>query len=47
MPIPQPKPKEDASAFMQRCMSDKVMQKEYPNTKQRAAICAVQWSKDE
>ena len=46
MPIPQPKPREKADAFMERCMSNKQMVKEYPNGKQRAAICAVQWRKD-
>lgn len=43
MPIPKPQPQETAPKFMQRCMADDVMVQEYPNTKQRAAICAVQW----
>jgi len=38
MPIPQPKQSESENEFMQRCMSDDKMIKEYP-TEQRAAIC--------
>lgn len=38
MPIPTPRDKEDQNEFMQRCMSDDKMIKEYP-TEQRAAIC--------
>jgi len=45
MPLPQRKPTETRDKFMQRCMSDKVMVNEYPDKKQRLAICAVQWKK--
>lgn len=39
MPIPQPKKGEPSKVFMQRCMSSDVMQKEFPDQKQRAAVC--------
>lgn len=42
MPIPQRGEKEDKDAFMQRCMSSDVMNKEYPDNKQRVAICISQ-----
>jgi hydroxymethylpyrimidine pyrophosphatase-like HAD family hydrolase len=38
MPISQPKQSESENEFMQRCMSDEKMIKEYP-TEQRAAVC--------
>jgi hypothetical protein len=44
MPIPKAKPREKRKAYIDRCMSDEVMQKEYPNEQQRLAVCAVQWS---
>jgi len=39
MPIPEKKENEEKNAFMSRCMSDSVMNKEYPNSDQRIAIC--------
>jgi len=39
MPIPEKKDNEEKTAFMSRCMSDSVMNKEYPNADQRVAIC--------
>lgn len=45
MPIPKPEPNEQMTEFIERCMSDEVMQEEYPNEGQRIAICAKQWSK--
>jgi hypothetical protein len=45
MPIPSVKGKEDQSEFVSRCMGDSVMNKEYPDQKQRAAICYSQWRK--
>lgn len=40
MPIPTPKFGEENVDFIDRCMSDEVMKKEYPNEKQRLAVCA-------
>jgi hypothetical protein len=45
MPIPTPKRNEDRKQFMARCMADPIMIKEYKNTDQRLAICAVQFKK--
>jgi hypothetical protein len=39
MPIPKPEKDEDKQKFVSRCMGDSVMKKEYPDTKQRVAIC--------
>jgi len=54
MPIPKPTPEEslaefmsrcmgDPQEFMSRCMGDAQMEKEYPNDRQRVAVCARQW----
>ena len=46
MPIPTPNKKEKSSQeFVSRCMGDKVMNKEYPDQKQRAAICYSQYKR--
>jgi hypothetical protein len=45
MPIPNIKKNEDKQKFISRCMSDDVMKKEYPETKQRVAICLGQTRK--
>ena len=39
MPIPKPKKSEKKDSFIARCMSDSVMKKEYPDNKQRLAVC--------
>ena len=39
MPIPKRKDGEDRGKFMSRCMSDSNMSKEYPEGKQRVAVC--------
>ncbi len=41
MPIPKPNPGENHNQFIERCMSDEKMKSEYPNEKQRLAVCAV------
>jgi hypothetical protein len=43
MPIPKPKPKEPKAEFINRCMSDEVMNKEYKDKSKRYAICVTQW----
>lgn len=45
MPIPNKKPNEDKNKFVARCMSNEVMKKDYPDTKQRIAICLGQTKK--
>ena len=42
MPIPNKKPNEDSQKFVSRCMGNETMKKEYPDTKQRVAICLSQ-----
>ena len=39
MPIPSKKEGEKPESFISRCMSDPVMSKEYPDQKQRTAVC--------
>lgn len=39
MPIPVKNPGENKEKFIQRCMSDKTMVREYPDNRQRYAIC--------
>lgn len=42
MPIPKPNEKEDKQKFISRCMGNETMKKEYPDSKQRVAICISQ-----
>jgi len=42
MPIPKPGKKEDKQKFVARCMGNETMKKDYPDTKQRVAICLGQ-----
>jgi hypothetical protein len=46
MPIPEKKPNEDKQNFVQRCMSNDTMKKEYPDSKQRVAVCLGQTRKN-
>lgn len=39
MPIPTPSKDENRKDFISRCMSDKTMNQEFPDSKKRAAIC--------
>ena len=45
MPIPKPQDDESKQDFMSRCMSADTMTSEFPDKKQRAAICIGQWGK--
>lgn len=47
MPIPKPEPQENMAGFLSRCMADDTMLAEYPNERQRIAICARQWKEKE
>ena len=42
MPIPERKQNEDRQKFVSRCMGNETMKKEYPDNKQRVAICLGQ-----
>jgi len=39
MPIPDRSPSESREQFLQRCMGDKTMVTEFPDVKQRYAVC--------
>tara|TARA_B100000700_G_C14302216_1_gene515374 strand:- start:76 stop:285 length:210 start_codon:yes stop_codon:yes gene_type:complete len=43
MPLPSPKGKQNEQSFVSSCMSDDGMKKEFPNQKQRAAVCYSQY----
>lgn len=45
MPIPKPTPTEDVDKFIERCMSDENMNTDYPDQKQRYAVCLVTYEK--
>lgn len=45
MPLPAPKKGEQRDEFISRCVSDETMKKEYPEQKQRLAVCYSQWRK--
>jgi hypothetical protein len=47
MPLPSKKGKESQSEFVSRCMGDSVMNKEFRNKSQRAAVCYDQYKKAE
>ena len=47
MPLPSPRGKQDKNSFVSNCMSDETMKKEYPDTKQRAAVSHSKWRKAE
>src|SRR5690606_38264214 len=42
VPIPTPQPNESAEEFIERCMGDETMVAEYPDEKQRYAVCQTQ-----
>lgn len=46
MPIPKRKPDEDKEKFVSRCMGNETMKKDYPDQKQRVAICIGQATAD-
>lgn len=46
MPLPTPKD-EEKQEFIERCMSDEKMKEEFPENKQRYAVCMKQFEKNE
>ena len=42
MPLPKRRKGEDKKKFVSRCMGDEVMKKDYPDQKQRVAVCYSQ-----
>lgn len=45
MPIPKPRKGEKQDAFHSRCTGDEVMLKDYPDQKQRNAVCYSAWER--
>ena len=45
MPLPKRKPSEKKDEFITRCVADPKMVSEFPDAKQRAAICYQQAKK--
>jgi hypothetical protein len=44
MPLPKPKPAETQSEFISRCITDPIMEREFPESKQRTAVCYFQYT---
>jgi uncharacterized protein len=45
MPLPMPKKGEAQDTFIERCMGNPTMKSEFPDNKQRLAVCHAQWKK--
>lgn len=45
MPLPRPKDEEKRQEFIQRCMSDEEIRKEFGTNAQRYAVCVRIWDK--
>jgi len=45
MPLPKPSKKEKEKEFVSRCMADDMVQKDYKDQKQRAAVCYSQFKR--
>ena len=43
MPLPNPKKNEKQGNFISRCAGDETMNKDFPDNKQRVAVCYSQW----
>jgi len=43
MPLPSPRKNEDKKTFINRCMKNATMNSEFPDEKQRSAVCYSQW----
>ena len=43
MPLPKPRKNEDKNKFIERCVTDEVMKKEFPDQTQRLAVCYSLW----
>jgi len=47
MPLPEPNDDESKDEFMERCMGDDLMVDEYPDNKQRYAVCNSIWEQEQ
>lgn len=43
MPLPSPKPGEEQDKWIPRCMGNDAMKEEFPDQKQRQAVCQQKW----
>lgn len=43
MPLPNPRKGQTQKEFVSSCMKNEVMNKEYPDIKQRSAVCFSIW----
>jgi hypothetical protein len=43
MPLPKPRKQESEQEFVSRCMGDDMMNKDFKDQKQRAAVCYSQF----
>ncbi len=43
MPLPKPRPNEPKETYMNRCMADSTMRREFKPRSQRFAVCQTQW----
>lgn len=43
MPLPKPQKNETREDFLDRCMDNGEMVNEFPDAKQRYAVCVLQW----
>jgi signal peptide peptidase SppA len=43
MPLPSPRTDEERQNFLSRCMGNDTMKRDFPDQKQRAAVCFRQW----
>jgi len=43
MPLPKPKPAESQSDFVARCVTDPVMERDFPRMDQRLVVCYLQF----
>ena len=47
MPLPSPKGGKNRKDFISECMSNGTMNKEFPDTKQRVAVCNAKWKESQ
>jgi hypothetical protein len=45
MPLPRPDKNQSQKEFVNKCMDDTAMLNEFPNNKQRAAVCYSQYER--
>ena len=45
MPLPSPRKNQKQQDFISSCMGNETMNKDYPDQKQRAAVCYSQWKR--